>query len=348
MTAGSTWRTERRHSLRVTAALALPGGILVLADRPAWLVYAVFGAFVGMYGRGSRGRARTVQQLRAALLLGTAVGVGALPAWAAVPASVVVAAVAAFAIVGSLAADRWLLQPAGPFFPIFALGAVALGPVDPARPDQALAVWALAAACAIGLGVRRGGAAGAVAPAGVLEWAAAVHALRYATAVGGAGAVSLAVGMANPNWAMAAAAVPLAAIDVGRPAGWELRAVLIRAGHRLAGTLLGLAATAAVLLADPPAWILATVAIALLYPTEVFMARHYGVAIGFFPPLVMVITGLGAPAPAGQMLTARVVDTVIGLIAGIAVAVAIRGGAAGPRRAAPAQARVRPARPVRA
>ena len=70
-------------------------------------------------------------------------------AWAAAPASVVVAAVAAFAIVGSLAADRWLLRPAGPFFPIFALGAVALGPVEPARPDQALGICVCAAVCAI-------------------------------------------------------------------------------------------------------------------------------------------------------------------------------------------------------
>lgn len=323
------WRTERRHALRVTAALALPGAMLVLADRPAWLVYAVFGAFAGMYGRSTRGRARTVQQARAALLLATGVGIGALLAWAAVPAAVVVAVVAAFSIVGSLAADRWLLRPAGPFFPIFALGAVAIGPVDPARPDQALGICLLAAACAIALGVRRGARRRLPAPGGILGTAAAVHAIRYATAVGAAGAVALAAGFANPNWAMAAAAVPLAVIDVGRPAGWELRTVLIRAGHRLGGTLLGLVATAGLLLADPPAWILATIAIALLYPTEVFMVRHYGVAIGFFTPLIMVITSLGAPMAPSQMLTARVADTVIGLTAGIAVAIVVRGGGPG-------------------
>lgn len=343
------WRTERRHALRVTAALALPGAMLVAADRPAWLVYAVFGAFAGMYGRHARGRARTVQQLRAALLLGTGVAVGALLAWAAVPAAVVVAAVTAFAIVGSLAADRWLLRPAGPFFPIFALGAVALGPVHPARPDQALGICVLAATCAIVLGVRRGAARRMPAPGGVLGTAAAVHAIRYAAAVGGAGTVALAAGFANPNWAMAAAAVPLAVIDVGRPAGWELRTVFVRAGHRLAGTLLGLVATAVLLVADPPAWTLATVAIALLYPTEVFMVRHYGVAIGFFTPLIMVITSLGAPASPAQMLTTRVADTVIGLVAGIAVAITIRGGAPQPAPRAPAgDARVSPARPVRA
>ncbi|MGV7637111.1 FUSC family protein, partial [Mycobacterium kansasii] len=43
-----------------------------------------------------------------------------------------------------------------------------------------------------------------------------IHALRYALAVGIAGTAGVLIGVDHANWAMAAAAVPLAVIDAGR------------------------------------------------------------------------------------------------------------------------------------
>jgi uncharacterized membrane protein YccC len=70
---------------------------------------------------------------------------------------------------------------------------------------------------------------------------------------------------------------------------------------------------------------LALFVIALLFPTELLMARHYGLALGFFTPLIMVMTELATPAEPLTLLTDRVVDTLIGVSAGIVAAVVVRG-----------------------
>ncbi|MDA3628451.1 FUSC family protein [Saccharopolyspora sp. WRP15-2] len=63
---------------------------------------------------------------------------------------------------------------------------------------------------------------------------------------------------------------------------------------------------------------------ALLFPTELFMARHYGLALGFFTPLIMLMTALAAPADPLALLRDRAIDTLIGVSAGIAAAIVVR------------------------
>ena len=45
------------------------------------------------------------------------------------------------------------------------------------------------------------------------------------------------------------------------------------------------------------------------------MSRHYGIALGFFTPLIMLMTELADPADPWMMLIARGFDTVIGVVA---------------------------------
>lgn len=56
-------------------------------------------------------------------------------------------------------------------------------------------------------------------------------------------------------------------------------------------------------------------------PTELFMARHHAVRVGFFTPLIMSMTELAAPTDPWGMLTDRAVDTLIGVAVGLAIAV---------------------------
>ncbi|GAA3955774.1 FUSC family protein [Gordonia caeni] len=318
-------RDDHTHALRVAATVALPGLVLLLAGRPDLLIYAVFGSFTGMYGRAVGGRARTVQQLRGAILLSAGVAVGVTLSQYGVAAPVLVAVETVFAVGASLLADRWRLTPAGPFFAILALGATALMPAALVRPEPAVALCLATAAAGILIGRIGTAHLPAAAPHAIVRRReSAVHAVRYALAVGGAGGLALAFGFANANWAMAAAAVPLAAIDTGAVTGWELRAVLTRAGHRVAGTYAGLAITAALLPLNPGPSVLAVVVMALLFPTELFMTRHYAVAIGFFTPLIMLMTQLGTPMGARELLVARGLDTLIGVAAGVAAATAVR------------------------
>jgi uncharacterized membrane protein YccC len=147
--------------------------------------------------------------------------------------------------------------------------------------------------------------------------------VRYAVATGLAGAVGLVAGLDHANWAMASAAVPLAAVSPGE--GLSLRAVIDRGSHRVVGTFAGLAVTAVVLLPHPGPTVLAIVVMALLFPTELFMSRHYGIALGFFTPLIMTMTDLAHPSDPVRLLVDRGVDTVVGVVAGVAAAALIGG-----------------------
>jgi len=101
--------------------------------------------------------------------------------------------------------------------------------------------------------------------------------------------------------------------------------VLTRAAHRLLGTFAGLVVAAGLLGPGLPPWAVAAVAALLLWPTELFMTRHYAIAIGFFTPLIMVMTMLAEPEPTAHLLVMRALDTVLGVAAGVAVALLVRG-----------------------
>lgn len=312
---------DRMSAWRVGLSVAVPALALLAIGRPGLIIYAVFGAFIGMYGRNEPHQMRVLHQAQAAVLLvgGTLIGIG-LSALGVRPWTLVLAE-AFIAGVGSLFADRYRLKPAGPFFCLFALGACASVPL-------AVPWWCAAFVCV--------GSAGFAAMVGFAGWfgtrswapgvarpvaptvsaAVLVHALRYVLAVGTAGAAGILLGIGHPYWAMAAGAVPLAAETLG--------ARIQRGIHRVFGTLVGVGLTALILLPEPSAMVLGLLVVALQFPSELFMARHYGLALVFFTPLVLVMTYLAAPTDPGILMVDRAVETAIGAAAGVLVAVCIR------------------------
>ncbi|MFE3798720.1 FUSC family protein [Nocardia tengchongensis] len=249
---------DHHYALRVALGLAIPGAMLVPARRTDILVFAAFGSFVGMYGRGHIRGSRVRHQLVAATVLGTGV------------------------VIGSAAQQT---------------------PAGHTAQQTAPAGWAQQAAVA-STGQR------------VFTREELWHAGRYALAVALAGAGGVALGVAQANWAMAAADVPLAAGDS--------RGRVLRGVERVAGTFIGLGASALLLLPHPPPWLLGVSVLLLLFPTELFMARNYALALGFFTPLIMVMTELAAPADPVRLLLDRGTDTVLGVTVGVAVAVLTR------------------------
>lgn len=320
-------RADRRHALRVVVGLGVPGLALLFAGRPDLIIYAAFGSFVGMYGRGESPRARFRHQAWGAVVLLAGVAAGILLSHSHARAWTLVAAGAVFAAVASLLADALRLRPEGPFFGIFALGAIATVPPGTVSASGAMAISAATALFSVLVGVAGGlrprpgkPARTWSRPTGMLAQAA-----RYGIAIGIAGLIGLALGIDHANWAMASAAVPLAAPEA-RTAGWHgLRRVVHRGFHRVAGTMTGLVVTAALLLPHPDPALLAIAVMILLFPTELFMTHHYGVALGFFTPLIMLMTNLAAPAEPWTLVRDRAVDVVIGVAVGVAVAVLVPG-----------------------
>jgi uncharacterized membrane protein YccC len=224
---------------------------------------------------------------------------------------------------GSLAADRWSLRPPGPFFPVFAFTGSASIPTTATVPE---AIIAAVLSILLSLTI---GAAGWLAPgsrsarpgrrplARPTSGHLRANAVRYALAAGVAGAVATALGIGHNYWAIVSAIVPLAAATRST----RLR----RALDRVSGTIGGLGLTALLLAVPLVPWQLVLVLIVLQFLTEMFVIRHYSLALVFITPLALLMSELAAPATdPGSLLADRLVETVIGVAVGVVVVLLIR------------------------
>ena len=325
-------------ALRVAVSVAVPSLLLMAAGRTDLIIYAVFGALTGMYGRNEPHQLRLRHQAQAAVVLLGGVTVGVLLSVNHLHSWWLVGVEAFLAGAASVFADRVRLTPNGPFFGILALGACASVPT--AVPWYAALLIATASA---GVSVAVGFAGwfrsrdwlpGAARPRTAAQpREILIHAVRYVLAVGAAGTAGVLSGSGHPHWAMAAAAVPLA--------GADLPSSVRRGIHRIVGTFVGLAVTAVVIWPVP--WSLAalwtrwsvpfghhsSVLLALLvvvfqFTTELFMTRHYGLAMVSFTPVMLLVSQLSAPIDPGVLIVERGVETLVGALMGIAVVVAVR------------------------
>ncbi|MFJ6453178.1 FUSC family protein [Paenarthrobacter sp. NPDC091669] len=330
---------DRLSAVRVALSVAVPGLFLILIGRPDLMMYAVFGALTGMYGRNETHQLRLKHQAQAALFLVGGLTIGVFLSVHHIHSWWLVLVATLFAGAGSLYADAVRLKPIGPFFGILALGACASVPTN-VPLTTAVLIGAASAALSLLVGFagwfrHRGWESGAVRDVPVLRGplrqgplvqAAMVHAVRYALAVSVAGAIGILSGSGHPHWAMAAAAVPLA--------GADLPSRVHRGIHRIVGTFLGLAVVAVVLFPSPlsplqyfpghTAVVLAVLVVLCQFPTELFMARHYGWAMVFFTPVILLIAQLAAPVDPGVLVMERAIETFVGAVVGIAVAVLVR------------------------
>ena len=111
---------------------------------------------------------------------------------------------------------------------------------------------------------------------------------------------------------MVAAVVPLAVSDTpGR---------LLRASHRLGGTAVGLVVAAGLFALHPAGWELVIVVVMLQTVAELFVVRNYGFAMIFITPLALLMNLLVGTVPADVLLRDRALETLIGAVVGIGVA----------------------------
>lgn len=321
-------------AVRVALSVAVPALVLLAVGRADLIIYAVFGALTGMYGRAESHQLRLKHQAQAAAVLLTGVAVGTFLSVSHIQSWGLVVTEALLAGVGSLFSDKVRLKPNGPFFGILALGACASVPAQIPFLGAVL-ICATSAAFSMVVGFagwfryrvwERGAVRDIPASSPELRRGAALHAVRYVLAVGAAGACGVLTGSGHPHWAMAAAAVPLA--------GADMPSRLHRGIHRIVGTFLGLAIVAVVLFPGPlsplqyfpgqTALVLALLVVGFQFPTELFMARHYGWAMVFFTPVILLMTQLAAPADPGVLVLERAVETFVGAGIGIAVAVLVQ------------------------
>ncbi|MFF2028971.1 FUSC family protein [Arthrobacter sp. NPDC058192] len=310
-------------ALRVGLSVSIPLLVLLALGRPDLSIYAVFGGFTAMYGRKDTYRARLVHQGRAAFLLTSGLALGVLLSIARAQPWTLVAVESLFAVAASLAADSMRLKPSGPFYSIFALGACASVPTT--IPFWlAISICAASAAFSVLVGVAgwiryrnwSPAAAPPVTADSTRRRAMRVHASRYLIAVATAGTLGVLGGAGHANWTMAGAAVPLAATN--------RKSRILRGIHRVAGTFAGVLLTAVILLPGFNRTTLTVLLMVLLFPTELFMMRHYGLAMMFFTPAILLMSQLANPISRHVLVADRGIETLVGASIGMAVAILVR------------------------
>jgi hypothetical protein len=325
---------DHHPAIRCAVGVFVPLLILVLLGRLDLAIFASFGAFTGIYGRGEAHGSRFVLQFRAGLLMlliillaslaaraGSAWGLDASSTtWLLVLATTLVAG-------GCSVAISWLrLRPAGSLFHIFAFAAIASIPNQP-PVWQAMVVAVLTSAFCLLIGF-----SSRLLPSRRTPWvrprpvrrtpnekrAAWLEGLGYLIAAGLAGSFATwagqALGFGHNYWAMVAAVVPL----VGHTTRHRIR----RGVQRIIGTVLGLVILAGIVLLDLEPWQTVLVMALCQFGAEMFIIRQYLLAQVFVTPLALISTLLVVPSPPAILLRDRIIETVIGAAIGIAVVVA--------------------------
>lgn len=302
-------------ALRAAASTGVPLLLLWATGHLEWSLFATFGAFASVYGRGESHRARFVMQVTVGMLLTAAVTLGILVGCLDSRAWVAIAASAAVAAVGAVLSDLQQWHPPGPMFFVFAVASTASIPAQPGTAATAAVVASAAAAFAVLVGavgaVRSGWGAPRPRPARSIDHALRRHVARSVVAVALAGTIATSVGIGRPYWAMIAAVVPLAAR--------ELDAQLTRALQRAAGTTIGLLLAAVLLELQLSGLVVILIVTALLAMTEVLVGRNYALALVTITPLALLMVHLASPTPTGVLLWDRWIETIIGVVVGAGV-----------------------------
>ncbi|MEU6476972.1 FUSC family protein [Streptomyces sp. NPDC047017] len=148
-------------------------------------------------------------------------------------------------------------------------------------------------------------------------------AVRTALGCALAGYASLALGIGRPYWALVTAA---ALYQANVTLTWS------RGVQRVVGNLLGVLVFAAISpLAHTSGVALVLCAVALNFAAEALMGRNYWLGSICVTPMALLVTEFARKQAAGELMTERAVDTVVGALVGFAAAVAVTNRRAGDR-----------------
>lgn len=319
-------RKDHWIGLRTGIGVFAPMIVLLAIGRLDLVVFAVFGAFTGVYGRvdGYWNRLRMQARSGALFFAVIALALAASYWWVdhANPETKqwqIVAATTLVAGACSILAGFMRLRPGGSLFHIFAFAAIASIP-NPAPFGEALLVASLTILLALAIG-----AAGALG-----QWASLWQrtplpplsdnvrkaiwweGLFYILTAGVAGALANTVGSrleAGHNyWAMVAAVVPL----VGHTTTLRIR----RGMHRMLGTLVGMILMAILIYLNPQVWVLLAFIGLCQFLAEMLVMRNYFMAQIFITPMALVGVSL-TTGLSGAVMYDRVVETLIGCAVGM-------------------------------
>jgi uncharacterized membrane protein YccC len=279
--------------------------------------FPALGALAALFGRfAPRGRRMPVILL-SGLLLAASVGVLSVVSIAGAAPATMLICLALLAGVLTWLTSRWRLGAPGAVIFVFAACA-AVGPVDGWRSvvervlftaaGAVVAWWICRATDRLRSEVPMPTAAGCERPM-LHQWIAAG---RIALCAASAALLALAAGWPHPAWAAIGATAVLQ--------GSHLHITMHRAVQRTVGTVIGAALAWGILASQPSFWPLLAAVIVLQFITELVIGFNYVFGLICVTPMALLMTSLATPSASAGMPMARVLDTVLGALVGVAFA----------------------------
>jgi hypothetical protein len=310
--------SDRPWEMPVAAALAT--GLPVLVG--AWFdalgngLVASLGGLVFLYLPGTSLAHRMAWLMACAFGLAASYSLGLL---SAVYEPLTVPVLAVIAVLVTMVCRFYGVPPPGSLFFVMA---AAIGAYTPATGERALLqVGLLTLGCVLAAAIafvysllvlrRRPPKPPPVPGSGGFDYVV-TDSVLIGVFVGIALALAQLLQLARPYW------VPVSCLAVIQ--GVTLRAVWTRQVQRILGTALGLAVFWGIAALPLAPWSVAVLIIALTLVIETLVVRHYALAVVFITPLTILLAEaqhLASAAPQALM-QARLVDTVVGCLVGLA------------------------------
>ncbi|MGN6487595.1 MAG: FUSC family protein [Devosia sp.] len=324
-----TLSLARQPSLRNTALAGLQAAITIAIALPLTLVspyphligFVSLGALVALFGRFAPGQGRLRVLVLCALCQVLAVFGMSFAAWLGTPFTIQLALLALSCGLFLFISLTGKFGPPGALIFVFAAAASMSTGTNAAEVLERTAATAVSAIlalaiCAVSEVFRHHPNAERPFPTDP-DLPVNHRRLMAARAAFGSGIAvfaSYALGANYPAWAAMGA---LAVLQ-----GTHLQLNLNRAVQRMAGTAAGAVLAWALLVQDPSVWILIAVLALLQFLTEVVIGTNYALGQVLVTPMALLMTHLAAPEVSGpEMAPERVLDTIVGAVVGICIAV---------------------------
>jgi hypothetical protein len=317
-------------AIRVLLSVLVPLLVLYSVDRLELAAYALLAAMASVYGRNATTRDRLQIQASFGALQVTLIVGGAILSASGAPGWLFVAITAVIAGLGTVLADARAWKPAGSVFLVFGFGVSSSLPVDSTGVGLAAIlaasslVFTLLVTVISGIGKRsqrRLGRRVTEYPRGTIpqpNWRIiATHAAMCLLGAGIAGGLALSLGWAHPYWAMVSAVVPVV--------GATTTGQLVRASHRVTGTMLGLVAALLLFGHAPQGLLLVIMLVVLQAGTELVIVRNYSAGLLFLTPLTIGMGLLNGPVPVLPLIVDRGLETVVGVVVAVILILATHG-----------------------
>lgn len=280
--------------------------------------FPALGALAALFGRFAPAVRRMRVVAAAGGLLVVSVGLPSLVARAGASPASMLLCLALLAGALTVAVTQWRIGGPGAVIFVFAASA-ALGPVDSWRTVVercALTAAGVAIAwivCRLTDGLRSDAVPPAPAPGSVRptgHWLIAAGRVALCAAI--AALLAHAAALPFPAWAAIGATAVLQ--------GGHLHITMHRAVQRMVGTVIGAGVAGLILASHPSFWFVLFAVIVLQFVTELVIGFNYAFGLVFVTPMALLMTSLATPAAASAMPMARVLDTTLGALVGIAFA----------------------------